>query len=63
MRMVGFQDQEELDMKVILSGVLSLGNVIFQPQDTGGVKVTPSAMGWLKAAAVRHPVEASLRDT
>ncbi|OCU02869.1 myosin-IIIb [Xenopus laevis] len=57
MRMVGFQEQEELDLKVILSGVLSLGNVMFEPQENGGVRVSPTAMGWLKAAAGQFGVQ------
>ncbi|XP_031750921.1 myosin-IIIb isoform X2 [Xenopus tropicalis] len=57
MRMVGFQEQEELDLKVILSGVLSLGNVVFEPQESGGVGVCPTAMGWLKAAAGQFGVQ------
>ncbi|KAG8430629.1 hypothetical protein GDO86_020253, partial [Hymenochirus boettgeri] len=57
MRMVGFQEQEDMDLKVILSGVLSLGNVVFEPEETGGVKVCPSALGWLKAAAGQFGVQ------
>uniref|UniRef100_A0A8C5LRG7 Myosin-IIIb-like n=1 Tax=Leptobrachium leishanense TaxID=445787 RepID=A0A8C5LRG7_9ANUR len=57
MRMVGFQDQEELDLKVVLSGILSLGNIVFEPQDDGGVAVPALAVGWLKAAAGQLGVE------
>ncbi|XP_075582482.1 myosin-IIIb [Pelecanus crispus] len=37
--MVGFQEQEQVDMQAILAGVLSLGNVTFEPEEsTGSVK-------------------------
>ncbi|XP_063810664.1 unconventional myosin-VIIa-like, partial [Pseudophryne corroboree] len=58
MRMVGFQSQEELDLKTILSGVLSLGNITFEAQEAGGVTVHGSALGWLKAAAGQFGVQA-----
>ncbi|XP_075049866.1 myosin-IIIb-like [Mixophyes fleayi] len=57
MRMVGFQNQEELDLKTILSGVLSLGNIVFEEQEMGGVTVNCSALGWLKAAAGQFGVQ------
>ncbi|NXU85139.1 MYO3B protein, partial [Xiphorhynchus elegans] len=51
--MVGFQEQEQVDMRAILAGVLSLGNVTFEPEDGNGpVKVSEASKGWLKAAAV-----------
>ncbi|NXP45481.1 MYO3B protein, partial [Heliornis fulica] len=51
--MVGFQEQEQVDMQAILSGVLSLGNVTFEPEESNGsVKVSEASRGWLKAAAV-----------
>ncbi|XP_075704688.1 myosin-IIIb-like [Rhinoderma darwinii] len=56
-RMVGFQYQEELDLKIVLSGVLSLGNVVFVPEEAGGVTVDRAAMGWLKAAAGQFGVQ------
>nr|DBA23841.1 TPA: hypothetical protein GDO54_014717 [Pyxicephalus adspersus] len=57
MRMVGFQAQEELDLKTILSGVLSLGNIMFVTQEAGGVSVDGEACGWLKAAAGQFGVQ------
>ncbi|XP_069061831.1 myosin-IIIb-like [Pleurodeles waltl] len=57
MDMVGFEDQEQVDMQAILAGVLSLGNVVFEPQDNGGVRVTPNSQGWLKAAASQFGVQ------
>ncbi|NXL63190.1 MYO3B protein, partial [Chordeiles acutipennis] len=51
--MVGFQEQEQVDMQAILAGVLSLGNVTFEPEERdGSVKVSEASRGWLKAAAV-----------
>lgn len=45
--------QEQVDMQAILAGVLSLGNVSFQPQESNGaVQVGEVSRGWLKAAAV-----------
>ena len=42
-------------MQAILAGVLSLGNVTFEPQESdGSLKVSESSQGWLKAAAVSH---------
>ncbi|NXH29851.1 MYO3B protein, partial [Myiagra hebetior] len=53
--MVGFQEQEQVDMQAILAGVLSLGNVTFEPEESdGSVKVSEASRGWLKAAAVSH---------
>ncbi|NXO74956.1 MYO3B protein, partial [Sitta europaea] len=53
--MVGFQEQEQVDMQAILAGVLSLGNVTFEPEESkGSVKVSEASQGWLKAASVSH---------
>ncbi|NWI88559.1 MYO3B protein, partial [Pitta sordida] len=53
--MVGFKEQEQVDMQAILAGVLSLGNVTFEPEESNGsVKVSEASQGWLKAAAVSH---------
>ncbi|NWX32023.1 MYO3B protein, partial [Notiomystis cincta] len=53
--MVGFQEQEQVDMQAILAGVLSLGNVTFEPEESdGSVKVSEASRGWLRAAAVSH---------
>ncbi|MGH0186074.1 UNVERIFIED_CONTAM: hypothetical protein FKN15_020121 [Acipenser sinensis] len=52
MDMVGFEEQEQVDMKTILAGILSLGNIKFEPQETGILKATEQSNGWLKAAAV-----------
>ncbi|XP_068121948.1 myosin-IIIb-like [Hyperolius riggenbachi] len=57
MRMVGFQSQEELDLKTILSGILSLGNIVFAEQEEGGVIVSGEACGWLKAASGQFGVQ------
>ncbi|XP_055555748.1 unconventional myosin-VIIa-like [Falco cherrug] len=55
---VGFQEQEQVDMQAILAGVLSLGNVTFQPEESNGsVKVSEASRGWLKAAAVQFGVQ------
>ncbi|XP_063996285.1 myosin-IIIb-like isoform X2 [Pogoniulus pusillus] len=56
--MVGFQEQEQVDMQVILAGVLSLGNVTFVPEESNGsVKVSEASQGWLKAAAGQFGVQ------
>ncbi|XP_068784796.1 myosin-IIIb isoform X4 [Struthio camelus] len=56
--MVGFQEQEQVDMQAILAGVLSLGNVTFEPQENNGsVKVSGASQGWLKAAAGQFGVQ------
>uniref|UniRef100_A0A4W3IJX8 Myosin-IIIb-like n=1 Tax=Callorhinchus milii TaxID=7868 RepID=A0A4W3IJX8_CALMI len=57
MDMVGFLEQEQVDMLTILAGILSLGNIVFEPQDTGILKVTNESKGWLKAAAGQFGVE------
>ncbi|XP_065511840.1 myosin-IIIb-like [Caloenas nicobarica] len=56
--MVGFQEQEQVDMQAILAGVLSLGNVTFGPEESNGsVKVSEASRGWLKAAAGQFGVQ------
>ncbi|XP_058680455.1 myosin-IIIb-like [Ammospiza nelsoni] len=56
--MVGFQEQEQVDMQAILAGVLSLGNVTFEPEESNGsVKVSEASKGWLKAAAGQFGVQ------
>ncbi|XP_052633959.1 unconventional myosin-VIIa-like isoform X2 [Harpia harpyja] len=56
--MVGFQEQEQVDMQTILAGVLSLGNVTFEPEESdGSVKVSEVSQGWLKAAASQFGVQ------
>ncbi|XP_010126801.1 PREDICTED: unconventional myosin-VIIa-like, partial [Chlamydotis macqueenii] len=56
--MVGFQEQEQVDMQAILAGVLSLGNVTFEPEESSGsVKVSEASRGWLKAAASQFGVQ------
>ncbi|XP_008941415.1 PREDICTED: SH2 domain-containing protein 7, partial [Merops nubicus] len=55
---VGFQEQEQVDMQAILAGVLSLGNVTFEPEESNGsVKVSEASQGWLKAAAGQFGVQ------
>lgn len=42
-------------MQAILAGVLSLGNVTFEPEESNGsAKVSEASRGWLKVAAVSH---------
>ncbi|XP_071437358.1 myosin-IIIb-like isoform X2 [Pithys albifrons albifrons] len=56
--MVGFQEQEQVDMWTVLAGVLSLGNVTFGPEESNGpVKVSEASKGWLKAAAGQFGVQ------
>ncbi|XP_067399611.1 myosin-IIIb-like isoform X2 [Emydura macquarii macquarii] len=56
--MVGFQEQEQVDMQAILAGVLSLGNVTFQSQENNGaVRVSEASRGWLKASAGQFGVQ------
>ncbi|XP_064421597.1 myosin-IIIb isoform X3 [Latimeria chalumnae] len=57
MDMVGFHEREKVDMLTILAGILSLGNIVFQPQDSGILKVTEHSKGWLKAAAGQFGVQ------
>ncbi|XP_062455597.1 myosin-IIIb-like isoform X2 [Rhea pennata] len=50
--------EEQVDMQAILAGVLSLGNVTFEPQENNGsVKVSEASQGWLKAAAGQFGVQ------
>uniref|UniRef100_A0A452GG26 non-specific serine/threonine protein kinase n=1 Tax=Gopherus agassizii TaxID=38772 RepID=A0A452GG26_9SAUR len=56
--MVGFQEQEQVDMQAILAGVLSLGNVTFQSQENNGaLRVSEASKGWLKASAGQFGVQ------
>ncbi|KAM9168121.1 unconventional myosin-VIIa-like [Mergus octosetaceus] len=56
--MVGFQEQEQVDMQAILAGVLSLGNVTFEPPESNGsLKMSEASRGWLKAAASQFGVQ------
>uniref|UniRef100_A0AAY4AW28 Uncharacterized protein n=1 Tax=Denticeps clupeoides TaxID=299321 RepID=A0AAY4AW28_9TELE len=57
MDMVGFEEQEKVDMLTILAGILSLGNIAFEPTDSDGMKVTEMSVGWLKAAAGQFGVK------
>ncbi|XP_015221377.2 myosin-IIIb [Lepisosteus oculatus] len=57
MDMVGFEEQEQVDMMTILAGILSLGNIMFEPQDNEMLKVTAKSVGWLKAAAGQFGVQ------
>ncbi|KAG9263027.1 myosin-IIIb-like isoform X1 [Astyanax mexicanus] len=51
MDMVGFEEQEKVDMMTILAGILSLGNITFEVTDSDALKVADKSQGWLKAAA------------
>lgn len=51
MDMVGFEEQEKVDMMTILAGILSLGNITFEMTDSDALKVADKSQGWLKAAA------------
>ncbi|KAM4879292.1 myosin-IIIb-like [Sylvia borin] len=56
--MVGFQEQEQVGMQAVLAGVLSLGNVTFEPEESSGsLKVSEASQGWLKAAAGQFGVQ------
>ncbi|XP_028660644.1 myosin-IIIb isoform X2 [Erpetoichthys calabaricus] len=57
MDMVGFHEQEKVDMMTILAGILSLGNIGFEPQENAILKVTDQSTGWLKAAAGQFGVQ------
>ncbi|XP_029439292.1 myosin-IIIb-like [Rhinatrema bivittatum] len=57
MDMVGFQEQEQVDMQTILAGILSLGNIVFEPQESGGVTVPLCSQGWMKAVAGQFGVQ------
>ncbi|XP_062383882.1 myosin-IIIb [Sardina pilchardus] len=57
MDMVGFEEQEKVDMMTILAGILSLGNIMLEPGEGDALKVTESSVGWLKAAAGQFGVQ------
>uniref|UniRef100_A0A4W5PUH3 Myosin motor domain-containing protein n=1 Tax=Hucho hucho TaxID=62062 RepID=A0A4W5PUH3_9TELE len=57
MDMVGFEEQEKVDMMTILAGILSLGNIMFEPTETDALRVTDKSMGWLKATAGQFGVQ------
>ncbi|KAG7476572.1 hypothetical protein MATL_G00084410 [Megalops atlanticus] len=57
MDMVGFEEQEKVDMMTILAGILSLGNIMFEPTDGEMLKVTETSSGWLKATAGQFGVQ------
>ncbi|XP_064798740.1 myosin-IIIb [Oncorhynchus masou masou] len=57
MDMVGFEEQEKVDMMTILAGILSLGNIMFEPTETDTLRVTDKSMGWLKATAGQFGVQ------
>lgn len=44
--------QEKVDMMTILAGILSLGNIMFEPTENDALKVSKTSQGWLKATAV-----------
>lgn len=44
--------QEKVDMMTILAGILSLGNITFEPTENDALKVSETSQGWLKATAV-----------
>ncbi|KAG9338287.1 hypothetical protein JZ751_025958 [Albula glossodonta] len=57
MDMVGFEEQEKVDMMTILAGILSLGNIMFEPTDSEMLRVTEKSSGWLKATAGQFGVQ------
>uniref|UniRef100_A0A3B4D9N5 Myosin-IIIb-like n=1 Tax=Pygocentrus nattereri TaxID=42514 RepID=A0A3B4D9N5_PYGNA len=57
MDMVGFEEQEKVDMMTILAGILSLGNITFETTDSDAVKVSEKSQGWLKATAGQFGVQ------
>ncbi|XP_066567547.1 myosin-IIIb isoform X2 [Amia ocellicauda] len=57
MDMVGFEEQEKVDMMAILAGILSLGNIMFEPQVNEMLRVTEKSVGWLRAAAGQFGVQ------
>ncbi|XP_063067724.1 myosin-IIIb isoform X2 [Engraulis encrasicolus] len=57
MDMVGFEEQEKVDMMTILAGILSLGNIMFEPGEGDVLRITSSSVGWLKAAAGQFGVQ------
>ncbi|XP_052463583.1 myosin-IIIb-like [Carassius gibelio] len=57
MDMVGFEEQEKVDMMTILAGILSLGNIAFETTDSDALKVSEESRGWLKATAGQFGVQ------
>uniref|UniRef100_A0A673LHC8 Myosin-IIIb-like n=1 Tax=Sinocyclocheilus rhinocerous TaxID=307959 RepID=A0A673LHC8_9TELE len=57
MDMVGFEEQEKVDMMTILAGILSLGNIAFETTDSDALKVSEASRGWLKATAGQFGVQ------
>ncbi|XP_073685794.1 myosin-IIIb [Garra rufa] len=57
MDMVGFEEQEKVDMMTILAGILSLGNITFETTDSDALKVCEASRGWLKATAGQFGVQ------
>ncbi|KAK7125339.1 hypothetical protein R3I93_020882 [Phoxinus phoxinus] len=57
MDMVGFEEQEKVDMMTILAGILSLGNITFETTDNDVLKVSETSRGWLKATAGQFGVQ------
>ncbi|KAL7848264.1 hypothetical protein AOLI_G00229820 [Acnodon oligacanthus] len=57
MDMVGFEEQEKVDMMTILAGILSLGNITFETTDSDALKVSEKSQGWLKATAGQFGVQ------
>ncbi|KAF5906904.1 myosin-IIIb-like isoform X2, partial [Clarias magur] len=57
MDMVGFEEQEKVDMMTILAGILSLGNITFEPTENDVLKVSETSQGWLKASAGQFGVQ------
>lgn len=57
MDMVGFEEQEKVDMMTILAGILSLGNITFETTDSDTLKVSEASRGWLKATAGQFGVQ------
>ncbi|TRY60838.1 hypothetical protein DNTS_026778 [Danionella cerebrum] len=57
MDMVGFEEQEKVDMMTILAGILSLGNITFETTDSDALRVSEASRGWLKATAGQFGVQ------
>ncbi|XP_051972809.1 myosin-IIIb [Xyrauchen texanus] len=57
MDMVGFEEQEKVDMMTILAGILSMGNIMFETTDNDILKVTEASRGWLKVTAGQFGVQ------
>ncbi|XP_051971635.1 myosin-IIIb-like [Xyrauchen texanus] len=57
MDMVGFEEQEKVDMMTILAGILSLGNITFETTDNDVLNVCEGLHGWLKATADQFGVQ------